>query len=170
MEKIGFFFPVFHFQTRKAKVPILPRSFFLCATGLFSSWHSLGCVFPFTNTPCRQVRRSAATRTVSSLLVQYTMMESRQPKRSPRNSDTNACGETRRGGVGDGKPGRPLSRQPSPHLIFGSVRGHGQMQVWRHRGRSDGNAVLAVDVEVACDVQSGGERGRRCESQQAPHP
>lgn len=78
----------------------LPSSFFLCPTGLCCVWLLLllVCLFSFTSTPCRQVLSSAATRTVSSLLVQYTMMESKEPKRSPFNKDTKAYEDKSRKG------------------------------------------------------------------------
>lgn len=58
----------------------------------------------------------------------------------------------------------------SSHLVFISIHGHRQMQVRRHRCRSDCDAVSIGDVQMACDVQSGGQCGRGCESQQALHP
>lgn len=50
---------------------LLPSSFFFCPTGLLSaSLLLLLNLFSFNSTPCRQVLSSAATRVVSSRLVQ----------------------------------------------------------------------------------------------------
>lgn len=49
------------------------------------------------------------------------------------------------------------------------MHGHGQIQVWRHGCRSHSDAVLIADVQMMSDVQSGGQCGCSCESQQALH-
>lgn len=55
------------------------------------------------------------------------------------------------------------------HLIFFSIHGHGQIQVRRHCCRSDRDAILISDVQMSSDVQSSGQCGCSCESQQALH-
>lgn len=52
--------------------------------------HPPWACFPLGGIPWRQVRMSAAMRAVSSRRVQYTMMEPREPKRSPRSSEIRA--------------------------------------------------------------------------------
>lgn len=55
-------------------------------------------------------------------------------------------------------------------LIFFLMHGHRQVQVWRHGCSSHSDAVLITDVQMVSDVQSSGQCGRSCESQQALHP